>query len=956
MFIRILLSTFLASLVLGTAFGQSSSIKGKVTDSQTGEAVIGANVLIVGTSQGAVADIDGNFSIPNVKVGTYDVVISFISYTTDTLRQVVVTADKPTILELSLREESTSLEEFVVSAQRMRNTDVSIISDIKASQLVVTGISAQQISLSQDRDAAQVVKRIPGITILDNKFVNVRGLSERYSVVMLNGVIAPSTEVDTRAFAFDLLPSNMIDRMMIYKSGSAHLPGDFAGAVIDVTTKSVLDENSLSVNFTAGFRAGTTFQSFNREKGSETDWLGFDNGARHLPDDFPTRNLRTYTNDLSSYRNRLAIGNAGASLNNNWQPFNSVASPDLRTTINFSRTSYIGKMTLGNITSISYSNTKQRFDTRNYYYEGYDPISKANVGRRYAYHDYRDVSNARVGLISNFSLAINPSHTIEFRNLFNQQGNSQVTARTGVEDVQNFEVNNLSLNYTQRSLYSGQLVGKHELTDRLNVNWILGLSKTAADQPDYKRLRSQRAKGSDDLFTVIIPPSSNPVDGRFFSELNESVITQVVNVDYKLNPHAEQDKQSKISFGYYGAQTKRDFSARWFSFNTFPGVSPDLGLLTNNVNEIFVRENLLNPEDGSTNPAYPMFFLDEGTTGADAYNGKNIYHAGYASAFMPFGNWNVSVGSRLEYNRQQLNSESHLGVVRVDNPLTSILPFMNVTYNYSPKTLIRAAYSKTVNRPNFRELAPFNYYDFDRNADTYGNPLLKVANIHNVDLRWEHYAKESESISFGVFYKHFIDPIETKLDQGSNLIYSFTNAEQATSFGVEVEARKSLDGLTNSTFIDKMSVTFNAALINSKVKMKAADAVYQAKERAMQGQSPYILNAGINYSDLQKGIQVNVAYNVYGKRIFAIGDYNAQTGVSRNPSQYEMPRHQLDLTISKDIGEKFNLKFGIQDILNQRYQLIQDSNSNEKISGFDDTIQQFKPGQYVTLGVTYKVF
>jgi TonB-dependent receptor len=940
---------------MGAAYGQRSSIQGKITDSQTGEAIIGANVLILSTSQGTVADVDGNFSIPNVKAGTYDVLISFISYTTDTLHNVVVKDDYPTTLQVSLREQSTNLEEFVVSAQRMRNTDVSIIQDIKASQLVVTGISAQQIALSQDRDAAQVVKRIPGITILDNKFVNVRGLSERYSVVMLNGVIAPSTEVDTRAFAFDLLPSSMIDRMMIYKSGGAHLRGDFAGAVIDVTTKSVLDENSLSLNFTAGFRAGTTFQSFNREQGSETDWLGFDNGTRHLPKDFPTKNVRTYTNDLSSYRNRLIIGNAGASLKNSWQPINSIASPDLRTTINFSKTSYVGNMTLGNITSISYANTTQRFDTRNYYYEGYDPISKANVGRRYAYHDYRDVSNARVGLISNFSLAINPSHTIEFRNLFNQQGNSQVTTRTGVEEVQNFEVKNVSLNYTQRSLYSGQFVGNHDLTNHIHVQWIVGLSKTASDQPDYKRLRSQRAKGSDDLFSVIIPPSSNPVDGRFFSTLSESVLTQVINIDYKLNPNAEQNKQSKISFGYYGSQTKRNFSARWFSFNTFPGVSPDLELLTQNINDIFVREHLLNPEDGSSRPAYPLFFLDEGTTGADAYRGKNIYHAGYANAFIPLKNWNIAIGSRLELNRQQLNTESHLGIVRVDNPLTSILPFLNVSYNYSPKTLIRAAYSKTVNRPNFRELAPFNYYDFDRNADTYGNPQLKVANIHNVDLRWEHYAKESESISFGIFYKHFIDPIETKLDQGSNLIYSFTNAENATSCGVEVEARKSLEGLTTSTFIDKLNVTFNAALINSKVNMKTEDAVYQAKERAMQGQSPYIVNAGLNYSDLQKGIQVNVAYNIYGKRIFAIGDYNAQSGVSRNPSQYEMPRHQLDLTVSKDLGNKFNVKLGIQDILNQKYQLIQDSDSNEKISSFDDTIQNFKPGQYVTLGITYKI-
>jgi len=934
---------------------QTGTIKGKVTDVVTGEGVVAANVLVLGTLQGSAADINGDFEIKNLKTGTYNLVVSFVSYRADTLKNITVYPDQTTVVNTTLMEESQSLSEVVVSGQRMRNTDISVISDIKTSQLVVSGISAQQISLSQDRDAAQIVKRIPGVTILNNKFVNVRGLSERYSVVLLNGVIAPSTEVDSRAFAFDLIPSSMIDRMLVYKSGGADMPGDFAGAVINIATKSVIDENELSVSFAAGFRNGTTFKEFNTEYGSETDWLGFDNGYRSLPSSFPTRHLSNYTDDLSTYRNRSTVGEAGASLNNNWTGKTGTASPDLRTTINFSRSGRIGKIRLGNITSVSYSNTRQRLQQQNYYYEAYDPMQPdAKPGRRYQYNDNRDASNVRLGLISNFVFELNPSHIIEFRNLFNQQGSSQVTERTGFEDVQNYEVSNVGLNYTEKSLYVGQLAGKHTFSDRLSLNWSYGYSTTSANQPDYRRMRSQRSIGSTDPFSVVIAPSANPVDGRFFSELTESVHNETINIDYKLNPSAPENQQARISIGYYGSQTNRDFSARWFSFNGFPGETVPLELLTKGFNELFVRENLINPEDGVGSSARPIFVLNEGTNPSDAYTAKNIYNAGFLNVYKSFSAFKATVGVRVEDNRMQLNSADDKGEIRVDNPVTSVLPFANLSYNFSEKTLVRVAYSKTVNRPIFRELAPFNFYDFDRNANTYGFDSLRTANIHNVDLRWEHYPSAGENISLGVFYKHFVDPIETRLQQGSNIIYTFINAETATSIGMELDARKSLSGLTNSSFIDNLSVLFNAALIDSKVTLPD-NASNQDKERSMQGQSPYIINTSLLYNNLENGLQINLAYNVFGKRIFAIGDFNQQSGVALNPTQYEMPRNQIDVTISKDFGSHFNVKLGVQDILNQKYQLMQDSNSDKKITSFDSPIQTFRPGQYVTVGVTYRV-
>jgi TonB-dependent receptor len=939
---KIVLSVTLTLAVINL-FAQSGTIKGNVKDASNGEAVIGANIYILGTTQGAAADISGDFEITKVKAGAHTLIVSFVSYKTDTLKGITVYPDQTTVVNTKLVEEAQQLTDVVVTGSKVTNTDVAIITELRKNDLVAVGISAQQISLSQDRDAAQIMKRIPGVTITNNRFVNVRGLSERYSIVLLNGVIAPSTEVDSKAFSFDLIPSNMIDRMLVYKSGSAELPGEFAGAVVNISTKSTVDENSLSVNVTGGYRVATTFNDLNIYKGGNTDWLGFDDGTRQLPNGFPENNLRDYTKNLASTRNVNTLKAAGLSMPNNWSTSKISAAPDLRTTINFSKTAFVGKKKLGNITSFNYSKTYQHVEQENFYYDASDAQSqKATL--RYDYSDVRDSETARLGLVSNFIFEFNPKNKIEFRNLYNQQGVSQSNDRSGVEIWQGQDIKNRSLNYWQRSIYSGQLNGKHSLNERLGVSWLFSYSSVGADQPDYRRIRSQRPTGTDIDYAVVIPGSASAQDGRFYSELNEKVYTHALNFDYKFNPQAEEEKQIKLLFGYYLAQTERDFNARWFSFRWFSPSNVDNDLLTNDFQNIFTPENIA-PSDGGS----PLFVLDEGTNYTDAYTGKNLLTAGYTSLVLPVGNYRLTTGLRAEYNRQQLESFTDLGQpLEVNNPVTRFLPFLNLSYNFNEKSLVRFAYSKTVNRPVFRELAPFNYYDFDRNANITGNKDLKTADIHNLDLRWEMYPSKNETFSLGVFYKKFINPIESNNIGSGNIAYTYANALSAKNFGAEVEIRKSFDGVTNSKFINKFSYILNAAYIYSRVDL--GNVTNQIENRALQGQSPYIVNTGLYYNNYENGLQVNASYNVFGPRIFAVGDDD------QNAMQYEMPRNQIDLTVSKSFGQNWEVKFGIQDILNQRYRLVQDTNRDEKITGADDKIQSFRMGQYISLGVTYKVF
>jgi TonB-dependent receptor len=943
---RLLTLGLFLTITTGAAIAQVGTIKGNIKDAATGEAIIGGNVIIDGTSTGAPTDLDGNFEITKVKAGKYTLVITYISYKTKTIADVNVYPEQSTVINTTLESEAQELQSVTVTARRSTDTDISVITDLKKADLVAVGISSQMIQMSQDRDASAVIRRVPGVTVVGGRFVNVRGLSERYSTVMLNGVIAPSTEVDSRAFAFDLIPSNLIDRMLVYKSGSPELPGEFAGADISIYTKSVVEENSASLSVSGSWRFGTTAQNFQlgQIKGNG-DWLGFGGSKRDLPSSFPNVNLGVYSQNPSD-ANQAALVKASKSLPNTWATRSMTASPDARVNFDLSRTFRIGSMKIDNITSLSYAHTNQKLtNAQNNYYDKFDEATQTSVVR-YAYVDQRYTQTDRIGAVSNFTFEINPSHKIEFRNFYNNQGQNMASIRTGLDGgVGGYDINNLSTNYYQRGIYSGQLSGKHSVSDAVSFNWTLGYNKTTADQPDYLRVRSQRDVGTDNPFTVQIPPNASSIDaGRFFSKLKEQAYTFAANVDIKLNPGADESKQSKIIAGTYLEQRDRTFNARWMSYKWTSPSAVDLSLLSKPFNQVFADANI-----GT------HFVLDEGTnqgpSSYDRYDGHNRLGAGYVGIVTPFADkWRLTGGARVEYNEQLINvyDENNKKINITKSPITVPMPFANLSYSFSEKTLIRVAYSKTVNRPVFRELAPFNYYDFDRNVNVFGNPNLKTARIDNVDLRWELYPSKSETVTLGVFYKNFVNPIEQYLAPGSNLVYSFVNADKATTYGVEAEVRKSFDNLFTSDFLRRWTFVFNGALVKSSIQLPGSlDNLIH--DRPMQGQSPYVLNASLFYSNPETGWQASIMYNVFGKRIFAVGDKDS------NPNQYELSRHQIDFTIAKQISRRLEIKFGIADLLNNPYRLVFDSNYDKKITSADAVVQKYRFGQYSTLGLVWKI-
>jgi TonB-dependent receptor len=934
-----LLSTLILCIVGLTAWAQNGTIDGQVTDVKTNEAIIGANVVIEGTTVGAATDIEGNFVIANLKPGTYTIVVTYIAYKTQTIPDVVVEPGKKTTLKITLVEDIAELAEVVVTAQKEISTDVSLLNTIKENKLVVSGISAQQIVRLPDRDAAQVMMRVPGITVQDGRFVLVRGMPERYNQVMINGIIGPSTEIDKRSFSFDLIPAGSLDQMLVYKSGTAEMPGDFAGGVIQMVTKSPAYEEFTSVGLNFGFRTNTTFQDFKYNASTGTDNLGFDNGFRDLPSGFPTTAALQGTSRSSQLRL-----DAGKTLTNNFALNNKKAAPDMGFNFATSQKFKAGNLRLSNLTSVAYSRSFTHYDAE---FLRYQEFTSTNPSKRFDYNDNVYSNDVRVNVMHNWLIDINDRNKVEFKNLFVQLGEDKTTTRVGTEfgqrdgqDLQNYAYYHLN-----RSIYTGQLDGKHTLGDgSYKLNWVLGMNYINRNEPDYRRFRSFRDKslaGTEAPFEIILPPSGNPFEaGRFWSKLQDKGFSHGLNFEKKFGD-LDAKRTPSLKAGYFLERKTRTFDARYVNY-IIPNLGQDLeqayALAKLPLDQVFAPGNV-NPNG---------FTIEEATKPQDHYNGENTLSAAYISSQLPLGKFDINIGLRAEYNVQNLDAMGSDGTpLRVNNPVFAPLPSFNVAYNTSDRSLVRLAYSRTINRPEFRELAPFLFYQFEFESALIGNPQLKTAFIHNVDLRWEMYPNPGETISIGTFYKQLKDPIELYLQVTSDVPqFVYNNSTSAYDYGVEVEFRKSLASLGVSKFLRNTSVNVNAAYIKSQVDIGANAGGNLARYRPLQGQSPYIVNAGVYYNDEESGFSVNGAFNVFGPRIYSIGDINF-------PTFWEMPRKALDLQVSQRLTKTLSLKLNAQNLLNTPFRILQDSDQDQEIKSSDLLIQKYRVGAQYSFSINW---
>lgn len=921
------MSTRILFFIVGCLFSLSVTaqvgvIRGKVTDSKLKEPLIGATVVIKGTATGVVTDVEGYYCIENLKPGNYTVVASYVSYDTQYI-DVKVVEKQDAVTNIELSDAGLQLQNVTVVAQRKLGTEIAVLNNVRNSLPVVNGISAQQIAKTQDSDAAEVLRRIPGITIVDDRFIVVRGLAQRYNNVWLNNATTPSSETDSRAFSFDVLPSSLIDNMMIYKSPSAELPADFSGGFVSLLTKNIPEGNTYTVSYQTEVNTNATFRNFQLADGTAMDWLGFGAGARMLPSGVPS-----HLNDVS----REQAAAFTKEINQRWGIRQFTAIPNQKASFTMNRLFNTGGVRIGNVTSINYSTGYDYHEAENNNYISYD-VDNDQSRYRTRYHDVQYKNTVKLGALFNWSLLYG-DNKYEFRNFFNQRGVAALSQREGTDFYSNQDNRKWESLYTGRTTYSGQLGGEHKLREDINkIDWTAGYAFASYQEPDRKIVRSVLDENSPEQSYYV----SDPI--RYYQKLKDHSASFASNYEHKIL--VSESFNPVLRTGVYGEYKVRDFSARRFGYNLLGnGYSRFAGW---DYSAVFADENI----------AADKIYIKESTSNNDSYSSSNLLGAAYVSTEFKYGEkLNANIGVRMEYFNLRLDGYESDGInpVHLDRKSTDFFPSVNIAYNFGSDHLLRVAYGRSTNRAEFREIVPYVYYDFERDVNITGNLGLKNAYAENVDLRYEFYPTPGETVTVGAFYKHFTDPVEqTYNEAGSGLQYTFHNAKRADAFGVEVDIKKQLDFID----LDGLSFVFNGAYIYSKVYF---DKNSFERDRPMQGQSPYLINTGLFYQNDNSGISASVLYNRVGKRIETVG-IPKQDKNEDIPDIYEMPRNSLDISFTKKFGRIVEMKAGIQDLLNSKIeykQLLSITNASGSTVKRQQLIRSYRPGILFNVGISMK--
>ena len=912
-------------LIMSTVAGfgqQTGKISGKVTDSKSGETLIGLTVKITGATLGASTDIEGRYTLSNLNPGKYSLSFSYIGYQNKNITEIEVAAGKITTLDVIMQEaNSLALEEVVITATVRQESISALYAQQKNSISISSGITSELIRRTPDRSTSEVLKRVSGASIQENKFVIIRGLADRYNSSILNNAVLPSSEPDRKAFSFDIIPANLIDRIVVNKTASADLPGDFAGGVIQVITRDVPEENFLNASVSFGYNNQATFQDFTSNARNKFDFLGFDDGSRKLPAGFPG-SFQAY-NPLSN-ADKAKFSNQ---VKNSYPEVTQMALPTQNHQLTWGRKKELKSgASFGNVISLSYRNAQNMAiaERKDYEFSG-DPF--------YEYSENISKYSSNLGALANFAY-IKGGNKLAFKNIYNRTFEDNYTDRTGftTDNIQDVRLNNSDL--TTKSLINSQLEGDHQLGKKqVKLTWNLNYARVERDQPDQRSMDYRRSLGSQEPFRIIDRNTR-----RLFSDLEEDTYGAQAAVSIPVKMFSQQ---STFKIGALKQLKQRDFNARIFNYlfvgpsvfeKSYSGLPKDQIFAPGNINE-----------NG--------FVLTEFTNNTDSYDANSDLNAGFLLLDNKLGEkFRVSYGARFEQFAQTLNAIDFSGqaiAAKQDN--FDVLPSANLTYSLNAKSNIRLSGSQTVSRPEFRELALFNYYDFISQTSVTGNPYLKRAKIFNGDIRYELYPSASETFTVSAFYKNFNDPIEQRVNSNSTPVVrgiNYLNANQATSLGIELDFRKKLDFLGDKAWLDNLTAFANASYIDSKVLGEGID-------RPLQGQSPYLINAGLQYFSPKTAITFTSVYNRIGQRIFLVG-YQGY------PDIYENARDVLDFQISKRVlKSQAEIKLNIGDILNQNTVFYQNNVGATKMAyegdGIDRLINSYRLGSNVSLSFSYNL-
>ena len=951
--IHLLGGLFLAALLplIGPSEGQAQPgiIAGDVVDRATGDPLVGAYLFLKDTGLGAVTGIEGDFRIPDVPPGTYEVESSMIGYNTLTVTEVVVAANEVLRLDLVLTSEAIAVDEVVVEVRALRNTEASLLKERQKAPAVSDAISSEDISRAGSGDAAEAMSHVTGATVMEGKYVYIRGLGDRYSTVQLNGAALPSADPNRRAVPMDLFPSSMLENIVTVKSFTPDKPGNFTGGAVNIGTRSFPDDFTLSVSASTTFNTQSSFQGgFLTYEGGRYDWLGMDDGTRDLPDQLARGEVQ-----IPDIGEAYGDQQSAETLNQLSESFSPVMAPEsLRTQLSNGNSFAVGNQVsllgnpLGFLGSISYSRKLAHYDggkSGRWQLTGsVDEVKGLN--NNFLLDDTRSAEEVLWGSLLSAAYRFRPEHEIGVSYIYNRNGEDVARYLSGpfprdLPDDGVYETR--VLHFVEREIRSGQVRGKHLFKGlgNLRIDWTGSRSQSTQEEPDLRfftdnyrpRVRNGKADTLYSIQTAIYPYPT-----RYFRDLEE--VNTEGQIDFTLPFKQWDGLLADIKFGGNYLSKDRGFRERRYEFRN------DDIKYDGDAFGYFSDANVGLTDTTSSLNRFGNYVVDA-TQLSSNYDGEQQIYAGYGMMEIPLTpSLRAIAGARFEATRMEVASKDTAraaGNLETDD----ILPSVNLVYQVGESNL-RLAYGRTLARPTFRELAPYASFDFVGDFILIGNENLERTLIDNYDLRWEWFPRPGEIYAVSGFLKQFDNPIERAILTINGQV-QYQNVDEARVMGIEFEARKALADLG-----DRWSNFFagaNLALVHSQVTIPPTELTNLRAldpgaddSRSLQGQSPYVFNLDLTYDNFEKRTAAGLYFNLFGRRL-------SEVSLGGTPNVYEEPRPTLDFTLSKGVNHLYKIKFSARNLLDSAVEKVYPFADSEYIA------RQYRRGRSFGIGLSYSL-
>lgn len=878
-------------LVLSTMTALAGNIKGTVLDKQTKEPLTGATIQITGTAQGVVADIDGNYTL-NVNDGTYTITVRYIGYKDILLNSIKVKAE--TLLNFEMESDAQALGEVSVVAKKNLEGERALQMERQKATLAIENLGAKEMSIKGISNVEEGVKKITGISIASAGQLIVRGLGDRYSTTTLNGLPIASPNPDNKLIPLDIFPASTVQNITVSKVYDASAFADYSGAHIDISTKENVGSDFLSISFNAGGKFNTLGKDFYR---MDRD------GSLFKTPSLDQKLIDMSLTDFEEYarHNRL--------FNTSFQVSKKTALPEFGGNIGFGKRFTLGGNEVSVLGSIGVSNDLQTMDNASIR----TLEATGNTLNEFNYDSYSN--ELKIAALGNLGYSFRTSDHIGYTFFYARNAIDTYMRREGVdyEDHHLIGSNNVTHIY---SLQNHQVNGKHHFGKQWDLNWSGSYSKTSSDEPDRRQVMFIREDDQIKLFKL-----NRQETMRYFGSLNEDEWVGDLTASYRFGDN------NKLQAGFTYKDKNRDYMGTRFYYN--------LNKLNPTITDIYDTDSFLNME----NVENGSITIDRKKQPKDSYTAGNSIYAGYiATEYYPIAPLLVNLGVRYEISKQWVDYYTDGGKAeRSELNQNDLFPSLNMKYQMNEKNSLRFAFSRTVTRPSFIEMAPFLYQESYGSAQIRGNADLQNGYNYNIDLRYELFEKNGDILSITAYYKHLKAPIErVQTLSGGSAVHSFRNADNGMATGVEIEFRKEI--------VKDLRFGVNGSYMYTNVKLPEGGA-YTNSQRALQGASPYLANADLTYSPAfsnDRQLSVALLYNLQGPRIHSVG-------ISGLGDIKQQPVHTLNFTGSYRFNRRFAVKLQVNDLLNQDILFKQEvPTTGDKVE-----VERFRKGTGFEVGFSY---